>query len=110
MFKDTKMGQTNSFTSIAQVVIEGMKEFDERFEDTKYIFRYNETMYDGLKSHINETIIKVLEAIEKEVGRKIRTCEDTFECPHCEEDLRGIVNNEFSPIQQLLNSTKEQIK
>lgn len=101
-----EMPHRNSLSSVAQVVIEGMKEFEEEF----WLHRipHNTKQMNDVKYCINTLLIKVLEAIEKEVGgKKVESAKrlDTFK-----EGYKAGKNDTLSDIQQLLISTKEQIR
>ncbi len=80
--------------NIQRVIEERNKVFDERFEGTKFLFRYNETMYDSLQSHISETIRQVLQAVEEEVENKGKK-QNTNLCAKCNTILP---NNWLPPI------------
>lgn len=108
-FTENKEGQTNSYTPIAQVVIEGMKEFDEKFEGVLISSGLKET-YPYIISNINTIFIKAFETSVKQIGKMKLGELQAREMGLVDEEEMFSYNEALSKVQQLLNSTKEQIK
>jgi hypothetical protein len=97
MFTELPEGTTNSFTPLAQVVMDMRDEYDNNFSAVHYAPINARSM---IRSHINETLIEVLEKMKEE----------------CEKfDFgRDMFSNGYNTALQsqidLINKTIEQIK
>jgi hypothetical protein len=102
---------------LQKTIEEGREKFDEEFENTYYgkdddgVPNYPPTGFkDDVKSFLisHETALQIAmlkDMIEKWEGM-MKTREDTYECPKCEEDLRYMFN---SCLSTLITEAREEI-